>query len=109
MGKIHLKKHLPLLHLLARGKPAIKQAIIHDAGPEVIQVLCECAKNTLNGNIKLSPTQYKKLKRYQKPLRLLANKKSGIRKRKEILQKGGFLGALLGAVIPAIATILGAK
>ena len=109
MGKALVKKHLPLLHLLARGKPTIKKAIIHDAGPEVMKVLCECAKNTLNGNIKLSPAQYKKLKRYQNPLRLLVNKKTGTRKRKEILQKGGFLGALLGAVIPAIASIFGGK
>ena len=107
MGKAHVKKHLPLLQFLAKGKPKIRKAIIDESGPEVIKVLCECAKNTLNGNIKLSPTQFKKLKRYKAPLRHLADKKTGVRKKKQILQKGGLLGALLGAVIPTLASVVG--
>ena len=107
MGKAQLKKHLPLMHYLAKGKPKIKKAIIDESDGEVMKVFCECAKNTLNGNVKLTPAQFKKLKRYKTHLRQLANKNTGIKKKKKILQKGGFLGALLGAVIPTLASVVG--
>ena len=107
MGKAQLKKHLPLMEYLVKGKPKIKKAIIEESDAEVMKVFCECAKNTLNGNVQLSPAQYKKLQRYKSHLRQLADKKVGVRKKKAILQKGGFLGALLGAVLPTLATAVG--
>ena len=102
MGKAQIKKHLPLMQYLAKGKPKINKAIIEESGSDVMKLFCECAKNTLNGNVKLTPVQYKKLKRYKTQLRQLTDKKIGHKKKKKLLQRGGFLGALLGAVIPAL-------
>ena len=107
MSPTKIKEHLPLLKFLAKGKPKIRKAIIDESGPEVIHALCECAQNTINGNVKLSPAHFKKLKRYKKQLRLLADKKVGVKRKKRELQKGGFVGALLGAVLPTLAGLVG--
>ena len=94
------------MQYLAKGKPKINKAIIEESDAGVIKLFCECAKNTLNGNVKLSPAQYRKLKRYKTQLRQLTNKKISHKKKKKLLQKGGFLGALLGAVIPALISLV---
>ena len=108
MGKVHLKKHLPLLQFLSKAKPKINRAIIEESGPEVIRVLSECACNTLKGNVPLTQAQKNKLRRYKNHLRNLAEKKRvGIKKKKVILQQGGFLPALLGAILPAITAAFG--
>ena len=106
MGKAELEKHLPLLRCLSISKPKIQKAIVHESDEEVIKVLCECAKNTINGNIKLNPAQFKQLKCYYVLLKQLANKKTSTKKKKRILQKGGFLGALLAAAIPTITSVV---
>ena len=68
-----------------------------------IDTISEIALNTLKGNIKLSPTQFKKLKRHKKWLRHLASKKLGTNKKKEIVkQYGGFLPGLALAVATEI-------
>ena len=106
MAPALVKKHLPLLQYPAKGKPRINKAIIEESNPEVIKVICECAKNTLYGNVKLSPVHLNKLKRYKTQLRQLSDKKTGIKQKKRVLQKGGFLGALLGAIIPTLASVI---
>ena len=47
------------------------------------------------GNVSLPKDQKSKLRRYRKDLRMLMLKKTGLHKRKRILQKRGFLSALL--------------
>ena len=69
--------------------------------------ICECIKNVLNANLQIKPTHLKKLSRHRQTLRALASKKTSLVKRKRLLQKGGFIGALLPAIIPAIASLLG--
>lgn len=107
MPSKRIKEHLPLLQYLAKGKPKIRKAIIEESDSDVMKVLCECAANTINGNVKLPPSHFKKLKRYKKQLRLLSNKKVGVKQKKKVLQTGGFLGALLNAVLPTLAGLVG--
>lgn len=103
----NVRKHLPLLNYMAKGKPSIVKALVKDADAEVIKAICECAHNTIRGNVKLNPAQYKKLKRHSKHLKLLANKRASIKRKKVALQRGGFIGALLGAAVPALASLIG--
>ena len=81
--------------------------MLKGASPDLIKALCECSLNILKGRIKLSPTQKKKLSRHKKNLRLLATKKSTLKHRKRVLQKGGFLGALLGPVLGVLRSLFG--
>ena len=101
------KKHFPLLQYLASGKPRIVRAIIKEADPEVMKAICECAHNVLKGNVPMNKSQFTKLKRYRSHLHTLANKKVSQKRKKKTLQTGGFLGALLGAAIPALASVIG--
>ena len=99
-----LKKHAHLLKVLAHAKPQMCKAIVQAADKNLIICLCECAQNLLKGNVPLSKAQLKKLKQYRKEVRTLAQKRTSQSKRKEILQKGGFLPALLA---PIALTVLG--
>ena len=101
-----VKKNACLLHYLAQGKPRICNAIIAESDRDTINVLCECAKNLLAGNLKVTPSQFRKLKRHKAGLRTLVRKSVSLRQKKRTLQKGGFLGALLAGVIPAIAGLV---
>ena len=107
MAAKDVKKHLPLLKYLEKGKPGIVRAIIKESDPTLLRVICCCAHNAIKGNVPLNKKQYRKLSRFKKELRLVANKKTSARKKKQALQKGGFLSALLGAVVPALTGLIG--
>jgi len=56
--------------------------------------------------VRVPPKQKSKLKRHKKALRDLAKKKVSLKRKRQIIQKGGFLAPLLSAVVPAIASLL---
>lgn len=98
-----LKDHKHILHVLKTCNPVIRKSILKSANPELIKTLCEICINTLNGNAKISPNCKKSLKSYKNPLRKLISPRVGLKTKKKILiQKGGFLPALLGAVLSGV-------
>lgn len=104
-----MKRNGPLLHALYRATPLKRRDILAHGSPDFFRALSEIALNILNGNIPLSPSQYKKLKKHKKLVRLLTNKKTAIRRKRQTLMKqsGGFLLPLLSAAIPILGNILG--
>ncbi len=66
---------------------------------DFVFVLCDCAKNILSGNVKINDIQKNKLRDYKDDLRALIDRRVGISKKKEIIQSGGFLGALIAPII----------
>ena len=102
-----IKRNMALLRLLYKSKPSLVKAILKNAPPDLVRALCECSLNVLKGNIKLNATQKKRLHRYKNILRALAVKKSSAKKRKQLLQKGGLIGALLGPVLGVLGGLLG--
>ena len=102
-----VKKYLPLLTFLCKAKPNLIKAIIKEAPSELINVISECALNILKGNVKLKSSQLKKLCRHKHCLRILAKKRTSVKKRKKYLQSGGFIGALLPALLgPVVGSII---
>jgi len=103
-----LKDHCAILKKLAKVSPARRKKILAEADDELLCCLCECALNTLKNNVALTNTQFKKLGRHKKILRLLANKRISIKsKRKKILkQAGGFLLPLLVPILTSVLSIL---
>jgi hypothetical protein len=62
----------------------------------------------VNGNVKITKAQRKKLARHAQVLRTLSTRKTPINKKKKILiQKGGFLPALLAPVLGLAASLVG--
>ena len=72
----------------------------------LIDCFCECSKNILKGNVPLNRVQFQRLRRQKNNLRLLALKKTPLNKKRKILQKGGFLGALIVPALSALAGLL---
>ena len=104
-----IKRNAPLLTALYHATPKKRKDILSHGSPDFIQTLCEIALNLLKGNIPLSPSQLKKLKRQKKAIRLLANKNVSLTSKRQTLKKqsGGFILPLLAAVVPMIGSLLG--
>ena len=101
-----LRKHWYKLELLSSLKsgPLRKQLLkVFSGDQEFCQVLREIAKNTVNNKVPLSASQVLKLKKYKRSILSLSKRKlAKTRKRKLVIQSGGWLPTL----IPLVAAIL---
>ena len=102
-----LRKYSPHLHVLASSKPAQSRAILKAADSGLVKCICECALNIIKGNVPLSTTHKNRLRRYKKDLRFVAARGNPISKKKRVLQKGGFLPALLAPLLAPVLPALG--
>lgn len=96
-----------MLKMMARAKPAVLKAMLNGASPDLVKALCECSMNVLRGNVKLSSHQKKRLSRYKQGMRALSRGNTSMKRKKQILQKGGFVGALLKPVLGVLGGLLG--
>ena len=103
-----LKRNLCFIESLKKAKPKQRKAILETADRDLIQCLVECIFNVLNGNVKINNSELGQLKKHAKILRqLVNNNRDGIKKKKDILiQKGGFLPALLTPILGIAAGLL---
>ena len=102
-----IKRNAPYLLVLKNCKCKQRKAIIGSASNDLVKCLCECCLNILQGSVNVSEANHSKLKRHKTVLRSLASRKGSIKAKRNILiQKGGFLPLLLGALAPAIGGIL---
>lgn len=104
-----IKRNAPLLRALYHASPLKRKDILTHSSPDFVHALCELALNLIKGNIPLSPEHFKKLKRQKKILRLLADKKKGLKQKRAALKKqtGGFIFPLLAAAVPILGDLLG--
>lgn len=98
------RKHTDILRALYYLNAAQRKALLCKADPKLVKYICECALNVLQGNVPLSKGHKEHLQKHAYLLRKLADPgESFINKKKIIVQRGGFLPALLA---PLIGTIL---
>lgn len=103
-----IKKHAAILKYLANtASPSTCKSFINTANKEMIDVLCECGLNILNGNVHLTANQRKQLNRHKNNLRCVTSKKTPLKEKKNLLQKGGFLKALLAPILGVVGSLLG--
>ena len=103
----HVKKNAGILRLLSKSKGKVLKDIIRACDASLVKAVCECAANVLKGRVPLSSNHKGRLRRFAKHLRTITNKKVSIRRRKKIIQEGGFLPALLAplaAILGGVAT-----
>ena len=86
-----LKKHTSDIVYLKKTKQCICEHLIAKAYRSLVDCLCECADNILRGNVQLTKLQKEKLKRIKAGLRALTKKSVSLKKKKAILQKGGYV------------------
>lgn len=103
-----IRRNSQFIKILSEANPRTAKTLIQAAPKDLIDSICECGLNVLYGTIPLTPQQRRHLNRYKIPLRNLCSKRSRIsqKQKKLILQKGGFLGALLKPVLGVLATAL---
>ncbi len=102
-----IKDHAFLLKHLSKAKPSAAKSIIKTCDKDLMNVFCECALNVLKGNVPLNKNQKQRLSVHKTSLRALTNKKHSLKKKKALLQKGGFLSALLGPIIGILSGLFG--
>ena len=102
-----IKKQFNMLKVLSTFKKNMRKNIIDKADKELINTICECVLNLLNGNLKVNTEQFNNLRAYKKVFRKLLEKINLKEKKKLIIQKGGFKEILLPAVISGLASIIG--
>jgi len=108
MAPARLKKHSSLLRVLRDANPKLRKSIIENCPNDLIYCLCECIENVLNYNVKLPEKEKKKLKKSACKMRMIANRKTNVYKKRQLLkQHGGFLPALLTPIITIASGIIG--
>ncbi len=90
-----VRRHAHDLHYLLKTTPIIRKAIIDKADLSFICCICTCAKNILNGKVHLKPQEKRNLRKHKENLRKLVKKSVPVKEKKRIIQKGGFLSAVL--------------
>ena len=102
-----VRAHYPTLLYLRKATKQQRAAVVRSANKSFFNAICECSRNVLNGNIKLTASQKRSLARYKAALRGVANKKKSLKYKRRVVQKGGFLSTLLSAVVPVLGSLLG--
>ena len=104
-----LEKTFQKVRLLSLATPKARQRFVCEGKREVVDCISECCANVLKGRVPLTPRQKSHLCKHRDALRLVANKKLGLKKKTEIIQKGGFLGSLLVPVMALLGSFLLSK
>jgi hypothetical protein len=111
MAKINLgrlRKNYHLLQSLKRDSPHQRKFIIKKAHPDLIKTIADVCYNIVHVNLKLSTVKKKQLLRNKNKIRRLADKNVSLStKRREIIQQGGFLSAIVPAISIAASLIGG--
>ena len=96
---------IPELKRLRRMKSGERKQYIKLSGKKFIHDVCECVKNLLKGNVPLKTAHLTCLKKHKQSIRKLSVKSTSLRDRKNLLQKGGFIAALIPALISGLVSL----
>jgi hypothetical protein len=88
--------------MLKNSPKQVQNAVIECCDREFIECICECAHNVLKGSVPITDHQKQQLTPHRHNLRELTKKKTSTKRRKEILQEGGFLGAILTPILSVL-------
>ena len=99
----NLEKHIGVLEYLKELKPADQKRFIQSASKSLLHCLSEICLNLVRQNISLNSSDINKLKKYEKEILTLSEKRHSLKKRKQLITRGGLLNSLLH-ILPAILT-----
>jgi hypothetical protein len=102
-----MKSQLGHLRLLNKAKPTERAAVLENADRELLMAICEIALNVLCGNVKLTKPLKSALCKHRHTMRQLADERLPLaKKRKLLIQKGGFLPALIAPALSVLTSLL---
>lgn len=101
-----VKEYFFILVALDAASDEVKMSAMEYAPKQFLLAITEIAKNIASGNVPLSDEEYEKLNRYAKSINEIIDKKTSMRRKRKILQQGGFLGILARPVVQALSPLL---
>lgn len=102
-----LKQNIHLLKMLHEARGDTKRRVLQCCSRDMCNALSEIASNMLKGNIPLTERQYNELRPHAADIERLSKKKTALTTKRQILQKGGFIGAILGPALSLLAPAVG--
>ena len=95
--------HISLLEYMSKLTSQQQKALISGAPKELILTLAEIALNIIEQNFPLTKDQIQRLRKFEKPIVTLTQKKHSLAKRREILRgNGAFLKTFLKETVPPL-------
>ena len=76
------KYHAP--HVLKTAEPRLRKAIVSNCKKDLVNTICECVLNILNGNIKLTGCSNRKLRKHKVAIRKVADKRVPLSSKKKL-------------------------
>jgi len=107
MGASNVHAHYNFIKQVKNCKSKNRKNYLSKASLAQIRSLCECVNNVYSGSVPVSPHIIEKLRPYSKSIKRLTYKRGKAeQKRKYLIQEGGFLPILLGAVLPILGQLV---
>ena len=72
---------------------------------KLVHCICDCVHDVLEGNIPVNDIEKERLEKHKECLRKLVNKTS-YREKKQLIQKGGFLGSLITTLVGLVGKLI---
>src|SRR5215213_9329171 len=100
-----IKKYRPHFEVLQNSKePVYRKAILRVANKKLIRAIGDCCRSYCNLKRGYNPKLGRKAKLLADQLK--SSKLSTFEKRAKLVQRGGFIGALLGSLLPMIGSFV---
>jgi hypothetical protein len=91
-----LINHKEFLILVSKCDKKLRNSLLKNCNTKDIYSILDCVFNATRGIVKLSPEEFKKLKKFNKTFKLLLNNNINLNKKRKILiQKGSFLQVII--------------
>ena len=101
-----VKKHIPTMALLSTVPKGVMKKYLRTNDKQFTDAISECCLNIIRGAIPLTSNEYTALERYQNDIRKLSTRRTALAKKKKIIQKGGFLSALIAPLIGVLGSVV---
>jgi len=102
-----MRRFLPVLKRINKIGDKGRRQYVKKCNKQFIDCVSECAKNVFRGNVPLTKQHSTKLRRNKNNLRALSVKKTSLRKKRQIIQKGGFLRAIITPILSLLGGLIG--
>ena len=100
-------KYASSLDALRRAGEQVRRSVLSRAKRELVLVLVDCARLLIRNKRRLTEPQLRRLRQKTDDIYDLVNPRTSIARRRQILQTGGFLGAILGPALGLLAPLVG--
>lgn len=97
-----LRKFAPTLQYLAKCDKHNAKSIVNNSKPEFVNCISDICHNILRNKVILTPKEKKKLSKYKHQIRRIARPKTTKKTKKVLIQKGGFLSAILAPLLGSV-------